>query len=100
MKVCLPSLQERNKWKSLRENLTPGQLVVIGDAEDLVYRGAYRLGRIHCLPPQIRHGKEIVCRATWAMLARNSAENNSTPKIEYVLRDLSKLLPCDCLRFI
>ena len=93
MKVYLPSLQGRNKWRTLQENLTPGQLVHIGDAEDLSYRGAYRLGRIHCLHPQIRRGKEIVRRATVAVLVRNSRENNSSPKIEYMLRDLSKIAP-------
>ena len=93
MKVYLPSLQGRNKWRTLQENLTPGQLVLIGDAEDLSYKGAYRLGRIHCLHPQIRRGKEIVRRATVAVLVRNSTENNSSPKIEYVLRDLSKIAP-------
>ena len=31
-----------------------GQLVLVGDAEDVTYRGAYRLGRIHSLHPHIR----------------------------------------------
>ena len=81
MKVYLPCLQGRNKERTLQENLTPGQLLLVGDAEDLSYRGAYRLGGIHCLHPQIRRGKEIVCRATVAVLAGSLAENNFSAKI-------------------
>ena len=31
--------------------LAVGQLVLIGDTEDLPHRGGYCLGRIHCLHP-------------------------------------------------
>jgi len=51
IKAYLPSLQGRIKWQVLRDNLVPGQLVLVGDAEDISERGAYRLGRIHCLHP-------------------------------------------------
>ena len=51
MKSYLPTLQGRAKWRTLRNNLTVGQLVLVGDAEDLSKRGAYRLGRVHCLHP-------------------------------------------------
>ena len=54
------------------KNLTVGQLVLVGDAEDVTYRGAYRLGRIHSLHPHIRRGKEIIRRATVAVLAKNT----------------------------
>ena len=60
MKSYLPTLQGRNKWRTLQTNLVPGQLVLLGDAEDISGRGAYRLGRIHCLHPHIRQGKEVV----------------------------------------
>ena len=46
-----------------------GQLVLVGDAEDLTKRGADRLERIHCIHPEIRKGREIVGRATVADLA-------------------------------
>ena len=69
------------------KNLTVGQLVLVGDVENLSYWGAYRLERIYCLHPQIRRGKEIV------RLATNSAENHFSPKIEFVLSDLSKIAP-------
>ena len=65
--------------------------MLVGDADDLSYRGAYRLGRVHCLHPQIRKGKQIVCRATIAVLRRNSAAGSGM--LEYVLRDISKIAP-------
>ena len=91
MKSYLPSLQGRNKCRTHEQNLTVGQLVLVGDADDLSYRGAYRLGRVHCLHPQIRTGKQIVRRATIAVLCRNSAAGSG--KLEYVLRDISKIAP-------
>ena len=57
MQSYLPFLQGRNKWRVLQKNLTVGQLVLVGDAEDVTYRGAYRLGRIHSLHPHIRRGQ-------------------------------------------
>ena len=64
-------------------------LVLVGDAEDLSKRGAYRLGRIHRLHPQLRAGKEIVRRATVAVPKKNAAVG----EIEYILRDISKIAP-------
>ena len=72
-----------------RENRKPGQLVLVGDAEDLSYRGDYRLDRIERLHPQIRNGKELVRRATVAVLGKGSSGSD----VEYVLRDLSKIAP-------
>ena len=89
MKGYLPCLQGRNKWRTLRENLVVGQLVLVGDAEDLSKRGAYRLGRVHRLHPQLRAGKEIVRRATVAVPKKNAAVG----EIEYILRDISKIAP-------
>ena len=54
-------------------------------------QGAYRLGRIHSLHPHIRRGKEIIRRATVAVLAKNTVGDPG--RIEYVLRDLSKIAP-------
>ena len=84
----LPTLQGRNKWREIRQNLTPGQLVLVADAEDICKRGTYCLGRFHSVHPQIRNGKEIVRQATVAVL-----KNCGFGKVEYVLRDLSKLAP-------
>ena len=89
MKGYLPCLQGRNKWRTFRENLVVGQLVLVGDAEDLSKRGAYRLDRIHRLHPQLRVGKEIVRRATVAVPKKNAAAG----EIEYTLRDISKIAP-------
>ena len=61
-----------------------GQLVLVGDAEDIAKRGLYRLGRIHCLHPQIRKGKEIVRRATVAVLANHSG--SEAGKIQYAVK--------------
>ena len=89
MEGYLPCLQGRNKWRTLRENLEVGQLVLVGDAEDLSKRGVYRLGRFHCLHPQLHAGKEIVRRATVAVLKKNAAAG----EIEYILSNISKLAP-------
>ena len=91
MKGYLPTLQGRSKWRTLRENLSVGQLVLVGDAEDLSKRGAYRLGRVHCVHPQIRKGREIVRRATIAVLSK--IPDSEKTEIKYILRDLSKIAP-------
>ena len=87
----LPTLQGRNKWRVTQKNLTPGQLVLLDDADDVFHKGAYRLGRIHYVHPQVRKGKELVRRATVAVLSKNSTAGSCD--IEYVLRDLSKIAP-------
>jgi len=71
-----------------RQNLIPGQLVQTADPGDITKRGAYRLGRVHCVHPQLRKGKEIVRRATIEVL-----KSNGSGEIEYLLRDLSKIAP-------
>ena len=88
VKGYLPTLQGRGKWRVTRENLAPGQLVLVGDASDFSKRGAYRLGRIHAVHPQIRKGKEVVRRATVAVL-----KHSGPGEVEYILRDLSKIAP-------
>ena len=60
----LPTLQGRNKWREIRQNLTSGQHVLVADAEDVCKRFTYCLERIHNVHRQIRNGKEIVRRAT------------------------------------
>ena len=52
----LPTLQGRNKWRTIQKNLIPGQLVLLGDSEDVFHKGSYRLCRIHRLHPQLRKG--------------------------------------------
>ena len=91
MKSYLPTLQGRGKWRTLRDNLAVGQLVLVGDAEDLSKRGAYRLGRIHCVHPQVRKERDIVRWVTVAVLAK-SPDSGKT-EIKYILRDLSKIAP-------
>ena len=88
VKGYLPTLQGRNKWRVTQENLFVGQLVLVGDADDISKRGAYRLGRVHRVHPQMYKGREIVRRATIAML-----KNSGSGDIEYVLRDISKIAP-------
>ena len=66
-------------------------MVLADDAEDLAHKRAYRPGRVHCLHPQLRPGKEIVRCATFVVLARSAAAGPD--KIEYILRDLSKISP-------
>ena len=91
MKSYLPSLQGRNKWRTLETNLVPEQLVLVGDAKDIASKRAYRLGRTHSLHPQLRKGKEIVRRATVVVFKNCSTAGNC--EIEYVLRDLAKIAP-------
>ena len=88
IKGYLPTLQGRNKWRVTQENLFVGQLVLVGDADDISKRGAYRLGRVHRVHPQMYKGREIVRRATIAVL-----KNSGSGDIEYVLRDISKIAP-------
>ena len=88
IKGYLPTLQGRSKWRVARENLTQGQLVLVGDASDISKRGTYRLGRIHAVYPQTRKGREFVRRATVAVL-----KHSGSGDIEYILRDVSKIAP-------
>ena len=71
-KGYLTNLQGRKKWRTCKENLYPGQLVLVGGSEDISKRGAYRLGHIHVVHPLIRNGRELVRRATVALLAKGS----------------------------
>ena len=91
MKSYLPTLQGRSKWRTLRENLSVGQLVLVGDAEDLSKRGAYRLGRVHSVHPQVRGGRDVVRRATVGVLHKDP--DSGKTEVKYILRDLSKLAP-------
>ena len=84
----LPTLQGRSKWREIRQNLISGLLVLVADAKDICKRGTYRLGRIQSVHPQVRNGKEIVRRATVAVL-----KNSGSGEVELVLRDVSKLAP-------
>ena len=63
-------------------------MVLVGDAEDISRRGAYRLGRVHRVHTQWRNGKELVRRATVAVLKDCG---DGTYKIEYTLRDISQI---------
>ena len=87
-KSLLAQFAGTKKWRTLSNNVVPGQLVLVGGADDIAGRGSYRLGRIHPLHPQTRRGKEIVRRATIAVMG-----NNASGEIEYVLRDLAKIAP-------
>ena len=95
MQSYLLSLQGRNKWRILQKNLTVGQLVLVKDAENVTYRNTYRLERIHSLHQHVLRGKEIIRRATVDVLAKNTVDDPG--KIEYVLRDLSKIAPVWCV---
>ena len=90
-KGYLTNLQGRKKWRTCKENLYPGQLVLVEDSEDFTKRGTYRLGRIHLVHPQIRNGRELVRRATVAVLAKGTV--GGPDKIEYILKDVSKIAP-------
>ena len=88
IKGYLPTLQGRSKWCVTRENLSVGKLVVVEDAQDFSKRGVYRLGRVHRIHPQKRKGREIVRRATIAVL-----KNSGSGDFEYIFGDTSKIAP-------
>ena len=88
IKKYLPTLQGRAKWRIARQNLSTGQSVLLGDANDIAKCGNYRLRRINQIHTQIRKGKEIVRRATVAVL-----KHSGSGELEYVLRDSSKIAP-------
>ena len=56
----LPTLQGRNKWREVAENLQEGRLVMVGDSKDLAKRRRYRVERVTEVFPKKRHGKLIV----------------------------------------
>ena len=80
IKGYVTNLQGRRKWRATRENLFPGQLVLVGDSENICKRGSYRIRRIHSIHLQFRNGKEIVRRATVAALAKNSDSGSNNLK--------------------
>ena len=90
-KGYLTNLHGCKKWRTCKENLYPGQLVLVGDSEDITERGAYRVRRIHLVHPQIRNGRELVRRATVAVLAKGTV--GGPTKIKYILRNVSKIAP-------
>ena len=81
----------QNKWRELKKNLVPCQLVLVMDSADLLSKRAYRLEQVHHLHPELCGDKEIVHQATVPALQRNAAAGNC--EIEYVLRNISKLAP-------
>ena len=88
----LPWLQGRKKWQKMCKYLEPGQLVVMGSLEDISKRGQCRLGRVHEVLPQIRNGKPIIRRAK---IAEANLNDSGKVKIEYVIRDISRLAPVE-----
>ena len=87
-KGYLPTLQGRGKLRNIKNNLSPSQLVLVGGSEDTCKRGVYRLGRIHAVHPQTHQERDIVRRATVAVL-----KNLNDGEIEYILHDISKIAP-------
>ena len=87
----LPALQGRNKWREVAENLKIGQLVMVGDAEDIGRRGHYRLGRVVEVLPQIYRGRPIVRRGKVAVTVHDPGKNSY--KLDHIYRDISKIAP-------
>ena len=63
----LPTLQGKNKWRETARNFKIGQLLLVGDKEDLLTKGKHRVGRVAKTFPQTNHGKPIVRRAKIAV---------------------------------
>ena len=98
MQGYLPLLQKRNKWRTVQHNLQPGQILLVEDSEDLSYGEAYRLGRVEKLHSQIRKVKEIVRRATVAVLSKKLGKDD--PDIEYVYGTSRKSPLCDIVKYV
>ena len=79
------------------EKSLPGPIGTGGRRRGYCKTGLYRLVRIHCLHPQIRKGKEIVRRATMAVMANHSG--SEAGKIQYILRDVFKIAPVELFVF-
>ena len=87
----LPTLQGRNKWRDLSRNIQIGDLVLVGDADDIAVRGKYRVGRIAEVFPQLHHGTPIVRRAKVAVSEYDRA--NNMYQIVHIYRDISRIAP-------
>ena len=59
IKGYLPTLPGHGKRRVTCQNLVPGQLVLVGDVDDIAKRGAYGLNRIRAVHPQIKNGKNM-----------------------------------------
>ena len=60
------------QWREIARNLQVGELVLVGDAEDVAVRGKYRVGRIAEVFSQMHQGKPLVRRAKIAVTEYNS----------------------------
>ena len=92
----LPWLQGRKKWLKVSKNLKPGgyeQLVAMSSLENISQRGKYKLGRIEKVISQISNGKPKVRQAKVAVTKVD--ETKGEVKIEYMLRNVSRLDPVD-----
>ena len=81
----------KNKWRKAAENLKIGQLVMVGDAENIGRRGHYRLGRVVEILPQIYRGRPIVRMAKVAVTVHDPGTNSY--KLDHIYRDISKIAP-------
>ena len=91
MGFYLPTLQISNKWPKIAKNLQVGELVLVGDAEDVAVRGKHRVGRIAEVFSQMHHGKPLVRRAKIVVTEYDS--KNDLYKVEHIYRDISRIAP-------
>ena len=91
MDFYLSTLQGRNKWREIARNLHVGELVLVGDAEDVAVRGKYRMGRIAEAFLEIHQGKPLVRRANIAVTEYDS--RNDIYKVEHIYRSISRIAP-------
>ena len=89
MALYLFTLQDRNKWQKAARNLKLGQLVLVGDAKDLLTKGKYRVNRVAEIFPQMHQRKPIVKKAKMAVTNYDCDE--STYVIESNFRDFFKI---------
>ena len=95
MKSYLPTHHCRGKLRNVFENLTVWLLVLVGGAKNPPKRKVYRLGRIHCLHPQVHKKRYIVKLATVAVFAKNP--DSGKTEIKHTFQNL-KIAPLKIAR--
>ena len=86
MAFYLPILQGRNEWREAAKNLQVGELVLVGDTENISDRGKYPVGRIAKIFPQMHHGKPFVRRAKVAVTVYDL--ESGTYRVDHIFRDI------------
>ena len=89
--LLLAYLKARNKWREAAKKLQVGELVLVGDAENISDRGKYRVDKTLEIFPQMHRGKPIVRRVKVVVTVYNL--KSGTYKVDHIFRDISRNAP-------